>query len=277
MVGGNATIEGFDLASASSIGVAGEEFVNLLFEGGGFGLVDEGDVADFFNGFIAAPPTEDEIDGGEHVALLQLAEDVGQAGAVLFGRSLAGTVCLSTFGFEALIHPFLLLIQQGEEALGVAVVEAEGDWSIVGIDAIGGAVDLVNPIGELVAVGDGGGEGDELDFSGAIDDGFFPNGAPLAIVHVVAFVEDDGFDTDEGGADFPDGGAIEHVAEDFGGHDQDGRIPIDGDIAGEETHVVAAKDFAKVAEFLVGQGFEGGGVKNAAIAGKGAIDGIFAD
>lgn len=146
-----------------------------------------------------------------------------------------------------------------------------------GIDACGGTVDLANPIGELVAVGDGGGEAHELDFGGTVDDGFFPDGSALAIVHVVTFIEDDGLYALDGGSDFADAGSVEHVTEDLGGHDDDGGIAVEGEVAGEESDVGMTKLLLEVSKFLVGEGFEGGGVEDALLVGEGAVDGIFAD
>src|SRR5919202_4819412 len=109
----------------------------------------------------------------------------------------------------------------------------------------------IQPFGQLVSVGNGGGESNELDFWGAIYDGLFPNRAPLSVIHVVALIQHYGFNADQRGADFSNGCAIEHVAEDFGGHHQDWGIPVDGDITGEKTDLLCAKQLSKITQLLV--------------------------
>ena len=99
-----------------------------------------------------------------------------------------------------------------------------------------------DPGGDLVGVGDGGGEADELDVIRAEDDRLFPGGAALRIGEIVDLVEDDGVDV----VQVP-GRLQEHVAQDFGGHDDDAGVAVLGDIAGEQTDLIAV-DRAQIAD-----------------------------
>lgn len=117
---------------------------------------------------------------------------------------------------------------------------------------------------------------------GAVDDCFFPDGAPLLVVHVMAFVQDHRLHLSQGiptqglrllprfhpiaGGSSLNGQrerrAIEHVAEDLGGHHQDRRLPVDGDVAGEQANLFWAELLAKIPELLVGEGLQGRCIEN---------------
>ncbi len=140
---------------------------------------------------IAISPTKDKVNRRQHIPLLQLANQICQGGTVLLGRSLTATHATRHFaalGLEPRMNPLLAVVEQGKQPFGIAKVKAEGHGAKVRIDQLGRSMHLMNPIGELIAIGNSGGKGDELNFWRAIDDGFFPNCAALAIVHVMAFV-----------------------------------------------------------------------------------------
>lgn len=168
---------------------------------------------------------------------------------------------------------------------------------MAGVDQSRGAMHLVHPVGELVAVGQRGREGNKLDVGRAVDDRLFPDGASLLVVHVVAFVQDHRLHVLQG---IPAQGlrllprihlagvsplldsqrkrrAVEHVAEDLGGHHQDGRLPVDGDVAGEQANPLWAKLLAEIAKLLVGKSLQRSCIKNPLALGQGPINSIFSD
>lgn len=142
---------------------------------------------------------------------------------------------------------------------------------------VGGEAGFIDPGGENFWVADGGGQSHNLHFGGTVDDGFFPHCAAPAITDVVAFVEDYSGDIIEGCAHLADGGFVEHVPKNFGGHDDDGGLGVDNRIAGNQADIFFAEGVAKIPQFLVRQGFEGGGIKNALPLGDRPMDGIFTD
>ena len=60
-----------------------------------------------------------------------------------------------------------------------------------------------------------------------------------------------------------------NVGEDFGGAAQDGRVVVDGGVAGAQADVVRAKITAKSHEFLIHQGLDGAGIDRAFALGNG--------
>ena len=143
------------------------------------------------------------------------------------------------------------------------------------VDQGAGTMHLLNPVRQLLPVGHGGGESQQLHRPWAVDDGFFPDGAPLAVVHVVALIEDHRLHPRQGIVQFAL--AVEHVAEDLRGHHHHRRLPIDGQIPREQPHPLGAELPAKIPQFLVGEGLEGSGVEDPPAMGQGPVDGVFPD
>ena len=99
-----------------------------------------------------------------------------------------------------------------------------------------------------------------------IDDDLLPHRPAALVAHVVAFVEHHRLQPRQ-----PAG--VEHVAEDLGGHHQDGRARVDLDVAGEDADLIGAELAAEVGELLVGQRLERRGVGEAPPMGERAVDG----
>ena len=116
-----------------------------------------------------------------------------------------------------------------------------------------------------------------MNFAGTVDDRFFPDCTSLAIVHVVTLIEHHGFDSGEGSTNSADRRTVEHIPKNFGSHHQNRGISIEGDVTRQQTYVVVSKLIAEVAQLLVGEGFEGSGVKDTPPPGKCLMDGVFAD
>ncbi len=249
MVGGNASIQRPHLAGPPGVGVVGEKGIDAQLEFVGLLLAHQRHMGHLLHRFVAAPAAKNKIDGGQHVALLQLTHDKGQAhpaAAPPTGLPLGGALFLE-LGVDCLLRD----VEQGHQPLAGAVVKLERHRAKVGVDQLGGAVDFLQPVGQLARIFYRGGEGQQLNLGRAIDDRLFPHGAALAVVHVVALVEHHGLHLLQGGAGFADASAVEHVAKDFGGHHHDRGVAVDGEIAGQQTYILVAKLIAKVAQLLV--------------------------
>ena len=137
-------------------------------------------------------------------------------------------------------------------------------------------MDFLQPVGQLATILHRGRQRQQLNLGRAVNNRLFPHGSPLAIVHVVAFVEDDGFHLLQGGARFANAGAVEHVAKYFGGHHHHGGVAVDGEIAGQQPDIFVAKLLAKIAQLLVGERLQRSGIKHPLAVGDRPVDGVFA-
>ncbi len=66
------------------------------------------------------------------------------------------------------------------------------------------------------------------------------------------------------------------VAEDLGRHDERRGFRVDGDIAGQDADLVGIF-FGEIAEFLVGERFDGGGVNHSFPALEALLNDVFGD
>lgn len=101
MVGGDASVEGFDLSFAAGVGVLSQKFVDGGFELGGFAVVDEAEGADVFDGAIAAPTAKDKVNGRQHLPFAQLGDDVADGEAV---TTATAAVLAAPAWFEAVVE-----------------------------------------------------------------------------------------------------------------------------------------------------------------------------
>ena len=108
-----------------------------------------------------------------------------------------------------------------------------------------------------------------------MDDRFFPHGAALGIIHVVALVEHHRLHALQRVISRI-GFRVEHVAEDLGGHHHHLGLPVEAHITGEQPHPLGAKLLAEIAQLLVGERLQRRGVKNLLAMGQGPVDGVFA-
>lgn len=105
-----------------------------------------------------------------------------------------------------------------------------------------------------------------------MDDHFLPDGAAEAVGEVVDLVHDDVAEAGEGL-----GSGVQHVAEDFGGHDHDRRVAVDAVVTGEEADLGGAVAPDEVGVLLVRQRLDGCRVEALAALGEGEVDGELAD
>ena len=104
-----------------------------------------------------------------------------------------------------------------------------------------------------------------------VDDHLLPDRPPETILQVVDLVE---YDRVHGGQI---GAGVNHVAEHFGGHHHDRGVMVDDVIAGEQTDPLAPVNLPEVAELLVGEGFQGGGVEHPFGVGQAQMDSRLGD
>ena len=116
--------------------------------------------------------------------------------------------------------------------------------------------DRADPAGELVGVRDRGGQADEPDVVGCVDDHLLPHRTAVRVLEVVDLVEHDPREGVEG-----PGAGVDHVAEDLGGHHHDRRVTVDGVVPGQEADVRGAVAPDQVEELLVRQGLDRRGVE----------------
>ena len=133
-------------------------------------------------------------------------------------------------------------------------------------DADAGVAHLLEPGGELREVGQRRRQADDLDVGGEVDEHLLPGRAPLLVVEEVDLVDDDRGEVGQlllGQQD---------VAEDLGGHHPAGGVPADDEVAGDQADLLLSQQGAVVAELLVGQRLDGGGVDDLPAFSEGLLD-----
>ena len=131
--------------------------------------------------------------------------------------------------------------------VGDGVGERDGTLRV--LDGGNRAVHDGDPVRDLLHVGDGGGEPDELHVLRRVDDDLFPDGAATLVAHIVALVQHDI-------GEVAKAARVEHVAQDLRRHDEDGRARVDLHVAGEDADGVPAVRAREVAELLVRERLE---------------------
>ena len=132
MVGRNTAQQGIGMAPiAHSLGGGGDVGIEAHLDAGLLLWVHQAGLAQVANPLVAAPPAEDEIDGGKHVALSHLGHHKAQGRG--FGLGRLGR--FRAFALAALrgaphlaigVQPRALVIEQGMQALGTAETEGQG-------------------------------------------------------------------------------------------------------------------------------------------------------
>jgi hypothetical protein len=131
--------------------------------------------------------------------------------------------------------------------------------------------DRPDPVGHRFQVGHRRRKGEDPDMLRREDDGLLPDGAALDVVQVVDLVEDDVAHVVERLGRLED-----RVAEDLRGHQDDLGVRVERDVAGLDADAVAV-DLAEVAELLVGERLDGGGVEDARALGHALLDRVLRD
>lgn len=115
---------------------------------------------------------------------------------------------------------------------------------------------FVYPCSQFVCIRNGCRKRDELNIFGSVDDRFFPNRAALGVIHIVAFVQNDGRNILQIFSLVTKDGAVQHVAKDFSRHNNDSSIAIYGDVTRQQADFVLAILGSEVMELLVGKSFQ---------------------
>ena len=196
-----------------------------------------------FDGFVTAIAGEDEHDRRQHNRLGEGRDDLGAAGTA---EPCAGGSC----AFRA--WPSVCaggMVEGRIDAVGIAVCEqvvhpvADQDMvdqrhrTVAGRHDRRRSSDLTQPGSELLDVRHGRRQRHHLHSVGQMDDDLFPHRAAEPVGEVVDFVEDDEAEVRQASHV-----VVEHIAQHFGGHDDDRRIATDRRVSGEQTDVLGPVD-----------------------------------
>ncbi len=252
------------------------------------------------DGGLAAGPAEDEGDRGQQALGVEPVDDVdpargpdpagaavGHRAAPAAAEAVAGVAVEfgagepDQFGVDGLAGVLQVVLgaavavrvrEQVVHPVAGHDVLPQRHGAGLGDDHLGTAAHGVQPVAELLGVGDGRGERDEGDRLGEVDDDLLPDGAAEAVGEVVHLVHDDVAEPVEGA-----GARVEHVAQHLGGHDHHGGVAVDGVVAGEQADLGGAVALDQVSVLLVGQRLDRRGVEALAPGGQGQVHGELAD
>jgi hypothetical protein len=165
-----------------------------------------------------------------------------------------------------------LVLEQVHQAAGHHHVLPQRHRAVLVHHDRGVAAHLHQPLAELLGVADRRGQADQPDGLRQVQDDLLPHGAAEPVGQVVDLVHHHVAQTVQGGR-----ARVEHVAQDLGGHHDDGRVAVDRRVAGEQADVGRAVAGGEVGELLVGQRLDRGGVEALAALGQGQVHRELAD
>lgn len=129
-------------------------------------------------------------------------------------------------------------------------------------------LECAEPIGEEIRAIERGRQKDTLDAVRHADHGLLPDLATTGVIDIVAFIKDDEAEVIEGqgGSEADTLGLrallAQEVAQNLGGHDENlGRGEF-LDVPGHEADRCISELSLQIAELLIGQGFDGGGIED---------------
>ena len=149
-----------------------------------------------------------------------------------------------------------LLREEVVQALADHHVLPQRDGAVLLDDHRGIAADLAEPGAELLGVAHRGRQRDHLHVVGQVDDHLLPDRAAEAVREVVHLVHHHEAEPAQG-----PGPGIHHVAQDLGGHHDNGGLTVDRGVAGEQSDLVGAVASHEVGILLVRQGLDRRGVE----------------
>ncbi len=262
----------------------------------------EAGVQALLDGGLAARTAEDEGDGGQQALVVQPVDDLGPAGrpdpaalaplalAVGLAHHLAPAPVARVVGVLVLLagEPDQVRVDLAASGAPAAVVGGlleevvhpasghhvlpERHRTVLGDDHLGVAAHGVQPVAELLRVGDGRRQGDQRHRLREVDDHFLPDRAPEAVGEVVHLVHDHIAQAGEGL-----GTRVQHVPQDLGGHHDHRRLGVDAVVAGQQPDLVRAVPLDQVGELLVGERLDRCGVEAFAALLQGQVHGELAD
>jgi hypothetical protein len=233
-------------------------------------------------GLVAAGPREDEVDGRQQPLGLQQVDhlDPGRHPAT---ADRPGAVALVRAALGVAARPPLALAAAGEGGVGDHVVASgheqrvqlaadqvvvvEGDRAALLDHHLGGAPGRLQPLAELLGVGHRRRKAGHLDLDRQVDQHLLPDRPPDPVLEVVDLVHDHVAKAAQGRA-----ALVQHVAEHLGGHHHHRGLAVDGVVAGEQADLGRPVAGHEVAELLVGQRLQRGGVERLAARPQGQPD-----
>lgn len=124
-----------------------------------------------------------------------------------------------------------------------------------------------DPLGYLVGVAHSRREAHQRHLGGQVDDDLLPHRTAIGVLEEVDLVEHDDPERTQAGT-----ARIDHVAQDLGGHDHDGRVTVDRVVAGQQTDLVGSQPLDEVVVLLVREGLDRGRVERTQAIGPGGVD-----
>ncbi len=140
------------------------------------------------------------------------------------------------------------------------------DGTALGDHQLGVAADGGYPGREILDIGDRGGQSDDADLPGKMDDDLLPDRAAETVGEVMDLVEYDEPQRVERGRML-----VEHVAQYLGRHDDDVGFGVDGRVARQQPDAVGAVNGGQVMVLLVAQRLDRRGIERLDIALAGQI------
>jgi hypothetical protein len=134
------------------------------------------------------------------------------------------------------------------------------------------AADGDQPVAELLRVAHRRRQRDQAHALRKVDDHLFPHGTAEPVGQVVDLVHDDVAETPQRRRT-----GVEHVAQNLGRHDDDGRLTVDGVVAGEQADRVGAVAADEIGVLLVGQRLDRSRVEALLALGEREMDRELAD
>ena len=144
-----------------------------------------------------------------------------------------------------------LFIQKWMEPLRTTKTELQRHRTKITEHQTRWTVHLLDPIGELPRIGNGGGQRHQLDRRRTVNDRFFPDGSPLGIIHVMALIEHDRLHIGKRIVMLIRF-CIQHVAENLGGHHHHPCLAVNAQVTGHQANIFSPKLFTKIAQLLIG-------------------------
>ena len=219
---------------------------------------------------IAAVAGEDEVDRREHAGRTHPHDDVGafRAAAASGVLGVAGGVQQGAVDVAG-VRPVLV----GEHRQHLTAdhhVLVQRHRPVGGDDEVGLPADGGEPAAELLGVAHRRRQTDEDDRRIEVEDDLLPHRTAGRVGEEVHLVHDDVGEPVE-----PVGGRVDHVAQHLGRHDDDGGVPVDADVAGEQTDLFLTVAVDEVVVLLVAQGLDRRGVEAGAAVAQRLVDGEF--
>ena len=129
-----------------------------------------------------------------------------------------------------------------------------------------------DPVGELFRIRDGRRQADEPDIGGQVEDHLLPHGPAIGVLEVVDLVEHDEPQPVE-----RRGLGVDHVAQHFGRHDDDGRVAVHRVVAGQQANAIGAVPPGQIAVLLVRERLDRRGVEDLSPCRQREGDGVLRD